>query len=167
MKERTIMIFPQFDNIEIIDEIRCKYDPLSNLVRPHITLVFPFKSDITAEALADQIKKAINGISPFEIELGGFSTQQDKFGNYLFLNVKRGEEYLKKLNLNLYKGKPPFSYYPHMTVGKFENIEQLENAYNNVKACTEIFTTVVDTVSVEEIGKHGESTIEIEIGLEN
>ena len=57
MKERTIMIFPQFDNIERIDGIRRKYDPLSNLVRPHITLVFPFKSEITTEALSDQIKK--------------------------------------------------------------------------------------------------------------
>lgn len=32
---RTIMIFPQFDNMEIIDEIRALYDPLSGLVRPH------------------------------------------------------------------------------------------------------------------------------------
>lgn len=167
MKERTIMIFPQFNNINKIDEIRRKYDPLSDLVRPHITLVFPFKSEISAEELSDQIKKAVKGISPFEIELGGFSTQQDKFGNYLFLNVKRGEEYLKQLNSNLYDGKPPFSYYPHMTVGKFENTEQLENAHNDVKDCAETFTTVVDTVSVEEIGEHGESIIEIEIGLSN
>lgn len=165
MKERTIMIFPQFDNIEKIDEIRRKYDPLSNLVRPHITLVFPFKSEITTKVLSDHIKKAVEGISPFKIELGGFSTQKDKFGNYLFLNVKIGAKYLKKLNLNLYNGKPPFPYYPHMTVGKFENIEQLENAYNDVKNYTELFTTVVDTVSVEEIGEHGESIIEIEIEL--
>ena len=83
------------------------------------------------------------------------------------MNVKRGVEHLKKLNLNLYDRKPPFSYYPHMTVGNFENIEQLENAYDDVKAITETFTTVVDTVSVEEIGEHGESIIEIEIGLSN
>ncbi len=167
MEERTIMIFPQFENIDIIDEMRRKYDPLSNLVCPHITLVFPFKSEITTEALSDQIKKAVKGITPFEIELRGFSIQQDKFGNYLFLNVKRGVEHLKKLNLNLYEGTPPFSYYPHMTVGKFENTDQLENAHNDIKDCTETFTTVVDTVSVEEIGEHGESIIEIEIGLSN
>lgn len=165
MKERTIMIFPRFENIDIIDEIRRKYDPLSNLVRPHITLVFPFKSEVTTEALSDQIKKAVKGISPFEIELGGFSTQQDKFGNYLFLNVKRGEKYLKQLNYNLYDGKSLFSYCPHMTVGKFDTIDQLESAYNDVKDCTDSFTTVVDTVSVEEIGEHGESIIEIEIDL--
>lgn len=40
------MIFPKFENIKIIDEIRDKYDPLANHVRPHITLVFPFESNI-------------------------------------------------------------------------------------------------------------------------
>lgn len=38
---RTIMIFPQFDNEEIIQGIRKKYDPLYHLIKPHITLVFP------------------------------------------------------------------------------------------------------------------------------
>ena len=46
MSERTIMIFPKFSNMEIIDRIRRNYDPLADLVRPHITLVFPFHSDI-------------------------------------------------------------------------------------------------------------------------
>ncbi len=32
MSLRTIMIFPKFDNIDIIDEIREKYDPLAKLV---------------------------------------------------------------------------------------------------------------------------------------
>ncbi len=40
MTVRTIMIFPEFKNMEIIDKIRNQYDPLANLVRPHITLVF-------------------------------------------------------------------------------------------------------------------------------
>ena len=45
MKLRTIMIFPEFDNIEVIDKIREQYDPLANFVRPHITIVFPFDSE--------------------------------------------------------------------------------------------------------------------------
>ena len=49
MNLRTIMIFPTFENIEIINSIRDKYDPLANLVRPHITIVFPFESDMSNE----------------------------------------------------------------------------------------------------------------------
>ena len=47
MRERTIMIFPKFGRMEVIYEIRDKYDPLSKLIRPHITLVFPFASEIS------------------------------------------------------------------------------------------------------------------------
>ncbi|MPQ44814.1 hypothetical protein [Clostridium tarantellae] len=32
-------------NINVITNIRKKYDPLADLVLPHITLVFPFESD--------------------------------------------------------------------------------------------------------------------------
>ena len=51
MSLRTIMIFPEFENMEIIDNIRKQYDPLAELVRPHITLVFPFESQISNEEL--------------------------------------------------------------------------------------------------------------------
>lgn len=55
IKKRCIMIFPQFKNINIIDEIREKYDPLSNNVRPHITLVFPFESNISKVDLQNSL----------------------------------------------------------------------------------------------------------------
>lgn len=162
MKERTIMIFPNFHNIEKINEIRKKYDPLSNLVRPHITLVFPFKSELTTENISEQIETSVKDISPFELELRGFSTEQSKFGNYLFLNVTKGAEYLNELNGCLYNYHPPFPYKPHMTVGKVHSIEQLEAAYSEVSNSDEVFTTIVDTISVEIIGEHGESIIEVE-----
>lgn len=36
--KRDILIFPKFDNMNLIQEVRNKYDRLSNLVAPHITL---------------------------------------------------------------------------------------------------------------------------------
>lgn len=48
MIERCIMIFPEFENMSVINGIRDKYDPLAKYVRPHITLVFPFQSDISS-----------------------------------------------------------------------------------------------------------------------
>ena len=36
--KRDILIFPKFDNMDIINEVRNKYDRLANLVNPHITL---------------------------------------------------------------------------------------------------------------------------------
>ena len=67
MSLRTIMIFPKFDNIDIIDEIREKYDPLAKLVRPHITIVFPFEMEITNDELSIIIENRLRDIKSFEI----------------------------------------------------------------------------------------------------
>ena len=72
------------DNIDIIDEIREKYDPLSELVRPHITIVFPFEMDITNEELSIIIENRFKNIESFVIEMQGFSKCENRFGNYLF-----------------------------------------------------------------------------------
>ncbi len=41
MIKRCIMIFPQFENVNIINEVRTNYDPLANHVRPLLHLYFP------------------------------------------------------------------------------------------------------------------------------
>ncbi len=54
------MIFPQFKNVNIIDDIRKKYDPLANNVRPYITLVFTFESNLTSIELKEHLKKVLS-----------------------------------------------------------------------------------------------------------
>jgi hypothetical protein len=36
MLKRCIMIFPKFENGQIIDKVRERYDPLANHVRPQL-----------------------------------------------------------------------------------------------------------------------------------
>jgi 2'-5' RNA ligase len=49
-KKRAIIIFPQFgSDTNLIQDIRNQYDPLANKIAPHITLVFPFESDISSK----------------------------------------------------------------------------------------------------------------------
>lgn len=167
MSERTIMIFPKFSNMEIIDRIRRNYDPLADLVRPHITLVFPFHSDIADAELGSHIENAISGIRPFSLQLTGIFKQEDAFGNYLFLDVKEGKKQLIQLHDRLYSGalssfSSEIPYSPHMTLGNLENRNALHAAYEAVKSISESFYTVADTISVEKIGKQGESIILME-----
>lgn len=65
-----------------------KYDPLAKTVRPHIALVLPFESGMSdgniTEILADQLKGAL----PFALTLQGIAKLEDRFGHYLFLQVK-------------------------------------------------------------------------------
>ena len=167
MSERTIMIFPKFSNMEIIDRMRRNYNPLADLVRPHTTLVFPFHSDIADAELGSHIENAISGIRPFSLQLAGTFKQEDAFGNYLFLDVKEGKKQLIQLHDRLYSGalssfSSEIPYSPHMTLGNLENRNALHAAYEAVKSISESFSTVADTISVEKIGKQGESIILME-----
>ena len=161
------MIFPEFDNMNIIDEIRDKYDPLAKLVRPHITLVFPFEMDITNDELSLIMEKRLSEIESFEIDMQGFSKCEDGFGNYLFLNVVNGTEIITHLHDLLYSNE--FSefdlgmqYVPHMTVGKLKTTEELNEAYDSVKENKTLFRSMITKISVEMIGKNEESIIVIE-----
>lgn len=163
---RRIMIFPQFDNIEVINRIREKYDPLAKVVRPHITLVFPFDSEITNKQLEVALNSCVNEKS-FEIVMHGFSKQVDRFGNYLFLDMEKGNDIVENLHNKLYKeyfkaydlGLP---YKPHITVGKMDDTQALNKAFESISGIDDRFRAVIDKISVEMIGENEESIIVIE-----
>ena len=167
MSKRTIMIFPEFENMDIIDRIRDKYDPLARLVRPHITLVFPFENEMSNEAIEEILIKRLYDVKPFEIVLNGISLQVDKYGNFLLLDVQKGEEDICYIHEVLCKSEfkqfdSDIRYKPHITIGKFQTEKELNNAYNDLKNLDESFTTIVNKISVEVIGKNEESIIVIE-----
>jgi len=85
MEKRCILIFPTFENMSIIDTIRAKYDPLSKLVNPHITLVFPFESELETIELAEHIRNALNDFRSFHIKMKGITASIEPDENYLFL----------------------------------------------------------------------------------
>jgi 2'-5' RNA ligase len=161
------MIFPKFTNIHLIDDIRKQYDPLHNLVRPHVTLVFPFKSNLTREQLKEHIKNSIKVMSSFKLKLQGISGEN---GGYLFLNVVEGREPLVELHRRLYQGileryYPGFllesAYSPHMTVGRIHNQLELNKAVDDYRSMNVIFEEDVQEISVEIIDENENSVIEM------
>lgn len=170
MSMRTIMIFVEFENIDVINAIRKKYDPLADFVPPHITLVFPFDSELTDEELHDHLKRCLKGVHPFRIELEDFSKHPDEYGNFLFLNVIQGTEEIKRIHKMLYEDKLKLfdsdcDYIPHITVGKLPSTELLDEAFNDVSQCSSKFSTIVKKISVERIGTKDESIIAMEFEL--
>ncbi|MEQ3339377.1 2'-5' RNA ligase family protein [Clostridium butyricum] len=174
IKKRTIMIFPQFENINIINEIREKYDPLAKHVSPHISLVFTFESSLTSSELNEHLKKVLLGIRPFRLTLQEIVKVDNPLGMYLFLDIKQGNKEIKKMNLKLYTGilqtyKPAWlnkeTFMPHMTIGSFTSREDLNIAFKDTELIKESFSTIVDKISVEIIDENEDSIIEIEIDL--
>ena len=174
IKKRTIMIFPQFENINIINEIREKYDPLAKHVRPHISLVFTFESSLTSSELNEHLKKVLDGTRRFRLTLQEIVKIDNPLGMYLFLDIKQGNEDIKKINLKLYTGilqayKPDWlnseTFMPHMTIGSFTSREDLNIAFENTELIKESFSTIVDKISVEIIDENEDSIIEMEVAL--
>lgn len=171
MLKRCIMIFPKFENGQIIDKIRECYDPLASHVRPHITLVFPFDSNIETSELKEHISSALAEINPFEITLNGI-TPVNSFRKYLFLNIQKGMDEVIELHKRLYtgilqdyypewlKGK---DFLPHMTVGCFYNEEEFEKAINETRNILDTFRSTVNEISVEIIDENEDSIIELNI----
>jgi len=169
MFKGCIMIFPKFENGQIIDKIREQYDPLANHVKPHITLVFPFNSEIGTKELRKHISSVLIGIAPFEVILKEI-TPANSFGKYLFLNIQKGNNEIKELHKRLYtgilqnyypgwlKGKP---FLPHMTVGNFNNEEDFAVAINETKNINDSFKDIVYEIGVEIIEENEDSIIEL------
>lgn len=164
---RTILIFPEFENIAVIDRIRDRYDPLARLIRPHITLVFPFESPISSENLAKILDRTLEGIRPFTLRVQGVSKRADMFGNALMLDITEGRDVLCRIHDWFYahefrefdKGIP---YDPHITVGNFRTPEALDAAFETICDLPDVFFTTIRRVSVEMIGSNDESIIILE-----
>jgi len=167
---RCIMIIPEFSNTHIIDGIRKKYDPLAELVKPHITLVFPFTSGLTTQQITEHLQRCLCDIQPFEIELRGISKESGRFGHFIFLNVTVGVYEISKLNERLYDGLlkeycGKKVYVPHMTIGRLANETDQTEAYDTLREANDTFHTTVNKVTVEIIGENQESIIETECKL--
>lgn len=153
--KRDILIFPKFKNINKIQELRDKYDPLANLIAPHITIAFPFSDDISNEELIKKLTTLLKDFKPFTIVFKGIFLSKD---NYIFLNCIQGNQEIIELHNEIYKqiiashSKKSSKYIPHITLGRFNDIQELDSFDYE-------FKTVVDEIAIELIGEHEESII--------
>lgn len=166
--QRAIHIFPEFENKLLIEEVRKKFDPLYGLVPPHITLVFPFESEIPTSRIEQHVRDKLVGVCPFSIQLKGITATLD---NHLFLNVKKGNDSIIELHDRLYSGllsgfmNRRYTYTPHLTVGRFNDESELQTALDDTKSFEACFDIVVTKVASEIIESNGNSTIEFIVSL--
>lgn len=171
MPLRCIMISPDFNEVHRIEAIREKFDPLFGIVKPHITLVFPFGSNLTKDELHTQLSSTLSAFKPFQLVIRGVSVHRQPDGHYLFLNVTKGEAEIRRISGCLYEGvlmkyksvRYDTTYVPHITLGRFPDEEALQSALKQIGDFSHEFSTTVRSVDVEAIGDDGSSTIEMSI----
>ncbi|WP_238916797.1 2'-5' RNA ligase family protein [Clostridium sp. YIM B02555] len=168
--KRAIILFPNFDNINIIKSIREKYDPLANCIEPHITIVFPFDSDISTDDLKSHFNKVLKGVKKFNVKLKDFTG--DFRDGYLFLNVKKGNDNIIELHDKLYSGILEYflfrkvTYCPHLTVGRLHKESEFDKALDELRSLDESFEIIIDKIYIENIDIMEHSTIEFSFDLE-
>lgn len=165
---RTIVIFLKDSLIEEIEKIREVHDPLFGLIPPHITLVFPFESDISNEILRQHITESTENIVPFYINVDQAVTNQ---GEYLFLLVEEGKEKILELHNQLYSSvlasflREEILYIPHITVGRKRDEDSAVYTAEGIPLLHNKISFYIEKIAVERIGKNEESIIEFEVVL--
>lgn len=160
--KRDILIFPKFDNMDIINKVRNKYYRLANLINPHITLVFPFKDEISNDELITKLSSLLKDYSPFKVTLKGVSLSDD---NYILLNCIEGNKEILKLHDAIYEKvlpnhyKKSIPYIPHITLGQANNLKDFSD-FNYE------FSTIINEISLELIDENEDSIIIKNINLE-
>ena len=168
--KRAVVLFPKFNNVDTINNIRGKYDPLANYIAPHITIVFPFESNLTTHELKKHFNKSLKGIKRFNIMLNNITG--DYKDGYLFLNVKKGNDNIIELHDKLYSGLlerfifRKVTYCPHLTVGRMFDQKEFDGAVDDLACHDEVYETVIDKVFLENIDVDGNSIIEFSFDLE-
>ena len=154
-KKRAIIIFPQFgSDTNLIQDIRNQYDPLAHKIAPHITLVFPFESDISSNELRQHLKNSLYEFKSFNLTLQRIIHGQE---NHLFLNITRGQKEVIEIHDLLYSRlligflSKEHHYQPHLTVGRFKDLNAVKIAMNKLKYFDYKFETTIDKITTEII----------------
>lgn len=151
---RAIHIFPVFRDADWITRTRDKYDPLAKLIPPHITLVFPFTSEISTDDITRHVRSAVSGLYPFSVTLQGVTGSSRE---YIWLNVKKGNDNIIALHDRLYTGVllPHLSsdvpYIPHVTLGRFSDPDLYRRSLRDLRGTTASWTSNISQVVIETI----------------
>jgi 2'-5' RNA ligase len=170
MRKRYVVAFPKVVDVGAWQEIlsvRERFDPLARDVPPHLTLVFPFEDPLPDAALEEHVRSVLCGVDRFRVVLRDITAHENE---YLFLNVKRGNDALVALHDALYTGPLAchllrlHTYVPHVTVGRVR-ADQLAAALDATSAITRVHEAIVDTISIRAVDGAGKRIAVFDVPL--
>lgn len=130
--------------------------------------MFPFDSDLSTKQIAAHLHEVAAGYSPFRIKLQSITGSK---GQFLFLNVKQGNDDIISLHDKLYSGllapilNRQLTYIPHMTVGRLSDRQTFLDALSATSKVLDVFETSITEIVSEIIDPDGKSTMELKLPL--
>ena len=117
----AIVAYPKVD-FGKINDFRKKYDPHFSLIKPHITVAFPFQDTIPEGEIIKHIESRVEEIRSFQITISSY----DKFfDHWLYLIISNGKQEVTKLHDVLYTDilekylRKDLPFIQHITIGLF------------------------------------------------
>lgn len=105
-----------------VREFRKKYDPWCNLIKDHLTFIFPVPASVGLGNLRDHIELVLSKWEPFEIHISKLEKSWDHF---LFLTLEEGNADVIRLHDKFYSGfleqydRKDIKFIPHIGLGLF------------------------------------------------
>ncbi len=96
----ALVHYPAIDTEEI-DRLRKRYDPQCDLIRPHLTLIFPLPESVGEAELVSHVEEVLQGRKLFALHLHELEISRD---GYLFLTPTEGRDEFVRLHEDLYEG---------------------------------------------------------------
>ena len=96
--QRAIVVFPQANQLDVVERMRRRYDPQARFIAAHVTIVFPFDDPMPDAELRAHVLEATTGLVPFTVRFSGVTMSED----YIFLNPSVGGDRLVALHNRLY-----------------------------------------------------------------
>ena len=168
MSRRAIVAFPEGGQLALIEAFRGRHDPLAREIPAHVTLVFPFASALSGQALRSHIEIVAAETSPFTIRLEGVAATDD---GYLFLNIGAGSAAIRWLHDHLYAGSlasyrsRTHGYEPHVTIGRFTNASDRMSALHEAAQALPAFEARISALSVYRLGAQDPGFTELDVPL--
>ena len=128
--------FPSFPGIERVEAFRARHDPMSGLVRAHLSLVFPFGTALTALQVETHVRRVAGQWPPIPVT---FRAVRQHANEFVFLMAGRGAASVTALHDALYTRslrphlRPEFPYEPHLTLARQRDPAALERAYEEAR----------------------------------
>ena len=169
MPRRALVVFPESDQLTIVEDLRRRFDPLARLIAAHVTLVFPFTSDLSTDALRHHVERGVRGCPPFQVRLEGISEADD---DYVFLDVSVGKSGFVDLHDRLYSGvlaghlSTEHIYRPHVTVARVADRSERATVLTVARDVTRAVTADVRAVSAFVLHDDGRGEVEFAVPLQ-
>ena len=127
----TIIVSLPENLLTTVEPYRQKYDPLNQVIPPHITLVDPFQFTAPLDTLVDHLKEVGDFHSPIKVFLVGWDSYESK-EYQLHVPMTAGHKQLVTLHYDILGGPLSYlagkitDYWPRVIFGRFSPAQQLE-----------------------------------------